>query len=316
ETVGEKLDDAVGKAKGKAQDKIRIANTAQFCTIYLVRFGNIARSGKIDIAGSGHYFIDGDPRLFRVLLNYFRTCKLSHNRNTFQIFEDYYHRLLLESEYYELYDIYQKLAEFYDTIVGIQSTPIHMPQIDHYVVIDALTFLDLTILYYICSLFLIYHHKIWHPLKKSHGLIDLSPPREYPHFTQRLKQKQIREYQEAQIEGENARLRNNIMHVVQAGGYIDSKNDYVKKSLNADKRKRVQAGYHQENVRLVQKLHSTQSQYPTVKFESEWEKQQRVKQRISRYPQGRKQLKEPKAKILQIRESIVNVVPTDSNENT
>ncbi|CAF1144548.1 unnamed protein product, partial [Didymodactylos carnosus] len=125
-----------------------------------------------------------------------------------------------------------------------------------------------------------------------------------------------REYQDALIEGENTRLRNSIMHVIKMGGYVDSRNDYIRRSLNSDKRKRIQAEHHQANVRLVQKLHSTQTLYPTIKFESDWKKQQRFKQRICRYPQGWEQFKEPGIKTPRTRTSSVSLAPIGPSKRT
>ncbi|CAF1124122.1 unnamed protein product [Rotaria sordida] len=122
-------------------------------------------------------------------------------------------------------------------------------------------------------------------IKKAQGLLDQSSPPSRPHCYERARQKQIKEYELAMIERENARLRTRML---QNGAFVNTHNSYSTHSLNTEKRHRDEVEHKNEVERLQKQINNVRTNYSIREYQNDFAKQQDFKRRISRFPPNNK----------------------------
>ncbi|CAF1012356.1 unnamed protein product [Adineta steineri] len=118
-------------------------------------------------------------------------------------------------------------------------------------------------------------------LQNIHSLLDHSSPTPRPHLTQRVRQKQNREYELEIIHNENDRLRTRM---IRNGAFTNTHNNYVARSLNIKERNREESQHKNTYERLQKQIHHVKSTYSIRKSQNDYAKQQDFKRQITRFP--------------------------------
>ncbi|XP_051566250.1 sperm axonemal maintenance protein CFAP97D1 [Myxocyprinus asiaticus] len=121
-------------------------------------------------------------------------------------------------------------------------------------------------------------------VKSAKPTINATSPKTYDHLLVKLKKQQLEEERVSRIKRENHMLLDKMSHIMQTVGGVDSKNDYVKKSLNRDKRQLELLQITKENQRILQRLSSCRPHYSIQVWHEQWFKNLELIDSIGRYP--------------------------------
>ncbi|XP_007906284.1 uncharacterized protein LOC103188198 isoform X2 [Callorhinchus milii] len=100
----------------------------------------------------------------------------------------------------------------------------------------------------------------------------------------------------AQITRDNQILSSKLADIVNSKGTVQNWNSYSCKSLNVEKRQREQARISQENQATLQRIVACESEYSQARLRGEWERVQRLRSDIGRYPRRPQAQQESKKK--------------------
>ncbi|XP_061898611.1 sperm axonemal maintenance protein CFAP97D1 isoform X2 [Entelurus aequoreus] len=144
-----------------------------------------------------------------------------------------------------------------------------------------------------------------HRTKVSFALpvVDTKGTSKPVHMQRNLKKQQLQDERRATIERDNLLLASSLARIEASRGLLDHKNQYQPMSLNADKRRAELLLVSRQNLNIYQRITARQSEYRRQLWMSDWEKAEKRRVNISRYPQGPKQKSNRKLKFAGVEEN-------------
>ncbi|XP_051236865.1 uncharacterized protein si:ch211-284k5.2 [Dicentrarchus labrax] len=127
-----------------------------------------------------------------------------------------------------------------------------------------------------------------HRRKVSSALpvVDNKGMRTPAHVQLKLKKLQLQDERLSIIDRDNRLLASRLADIVCSKGVVDHRNQYHLRSLNADRRREELLLVSRQNQAIYQRITSRQSEYRRQLWLDDWEKAERRRDDISRYPRG------------------------------
>uniref|UniRef100_A0A3Q1I8V4 Uncharacterized protein n=1 Tax=Anabas testudineus TaxID=64144 RepID=A0A3Q1I8V4_ANATE len=127
-----------------------------------------------------------------------------------------------------------------------------------------------------------------HRRKVSFALpvVDTKGTRTPAHIQLKLKKLQLHDERLSVIDRDNRLLASRLAEIVGSKGLVDHQNQYHLRSLNADKRREELLLISHQNQAIYQRIVSRQSEYRRPLWLDDWERAERVRDGISKYPRG------------------------------
>uniref|UniRef100_A0A3Q3JTK8 Uncharacterized protein n=1 Tax=Monopterus albus TaxID=43700 RepID=A0A3Q3JTK8_MONAL len=117
-------------------------------------------------------------------------------------------------------------------------------------------------------------------------VVDTKGMRTPAHIQLKLKKLQLQDEQLSTINRNNRLLASKLADIVCSKGLVDHWNQYYLKSLNADKRREELLLVSRQNQGIYQRITSRQSEYRRQLWLEDWQRAERWRDNISRYPRG------------------------------
>ncbi|XP_051898649.1 uncharacterized protein CFAP97D2 [Pristis pectinata] len=125
-------------------------------------------------------------------------------------------------------------------------------------------------------------------VEKVTAVVDTKGPWTPAHIQVKLKKLQLQEERLAAITRDNQILSCKLADIMRSNGTVENWNNYVSKSLNAEKRHRRFMQITRENQAILHRITHCESEYKQSRLNEEWETVKRVQNDIARYPRGMK----------------------------
>ncbi|XP_070686487.1 sperm axonemal maintenance protein CFAP97D1 [Pempheris klunzingeri] len=127
-----------------------------------------------------------------------------------------------------------------------------------------------------------------HRRKVSSALpaVDTKGSRTPAHVQLKLKKLQLQDERLSVIDRDNRLLASKLADIVSSKGLVDHRNHTNRLSLNADKRREELLLVSRQNQAIYQRITSRQSEYRRQLWLDDWERAERRRNDISRYPLG------------------------------
>ncbi|XP_016086263.1 uncharacterized protein [Sinocyclocheilus grahami] len=106
------------------------------------------------------------------------------------------------------------------------------------------------------------------------------------HIQQKLKKIQVQDERMFTIERDNHLLASELAAISRSKGRVDHRNIYPECSLNAEKRREELLQVTHENQAIYKRITTQKSDYRRDLWEEDWEKVERRRDDIARYPRG------------------------------
>ncbi|XP_072529499.1 sperm axonemal maintenance protein CFAP97D1 [Salminus brasiliensis] len=106
------------------------------------------------------------------------------------------------------------------------------------------------------------------------------------HVQLKLKKVQVQDERQAIIDRDNQLLVSRLAGIERSKGLIDHRNEYPERSLNAERRRGQLQQVTRENLAIYQRITERESEYRRGLWEDDWEKVERRRDDIARYPRG------------------------------
>ncbi|TWW75460.1 hypothetical protein D4764_13G0001220 [Takifugu flavidus] len=116
--------------------------------------------------------------------------------------------------------------------------------------------------------------------------VDNKGTRTPTHIQLKLKKLQLQDERLSTIDRDNRLLASKLAHIVHSKGLLDHQNEYHLRSLNADKRRAEHLLVGHQNQGIYQRIISRQSDYRRQLWLDDWERAERLRDNITRYPRG------------------------------
>ncbi|KAI1904395.1 hypothetical protein AGOR_G00005200 [Albula goreensis] len=123
-------------------------------------------------------------------------------------------------------------------------------------------------------------------VKTSQPMVDTKGIRTPAHIQLKLKKLQAEEDKLAIIERDNHLLSSKLADIMRSKGLVDHRNDYPERSLNSEKRREELLQVTRQNQAILQRITARKSEYQRRAWEEDWEKAERRRDDIARYPRG------------------------------
>ncbi|XP_055518610.1 uncharacterized protein si:ch211-284k5.2 isoform X1 [Leucoraja erinacea] len=117
------------------------------------------------------------------------------------------------------------------------------------------------------------------------------------HIQVKLKKVQLQEDRLAIIARDNQILSFKLVDIMRSNGTVENWNNYICKSLNAEKRHRQSMQITQENQAIFHRITQCKSQYKSSRLNEEWERVKRVQNDIAHFPRGTKAEQKTRKKV-------------------
>ncbi|CAJ1055856.1 uncharacterized protein CFAP97D2-like [Xyrichtys novacula] len=117
-------------------------------------------------------------------------------------------------------------------------------------------------------------------------LVDTKGMKTPAHVQLKLKKLQLQDERLSIIHRDNRLLASRLASIVRSQGLVDHRNQYHLKSLNADKRREELMLVGHQNQAIYQRITARQSEYRRQLWLDDWERAERRRDDISRYPRG------------------------------
>ncbi|XP_066497527.1 sperm axonemal maintenance protein CFAP97D1 [Hoplias malabaricus] len=121
-------------------------------------------------------------------------------------------------------------------------------------------------------------------VQSAKSTLNTTPPLVYGHLLTKKKKQKLEEERLSTIQRENNMLLDKISHIMKTTGRIDCRNDYVKKSLYADKREKDLLQIVKENQLIIQRLSQCAPQYSVKLWREQWLENLHLMEQIGRFP--------------------------------
>ncbi|KAI4883876.1 hypothetical protein NFI96_025742, partial [Prochilodus magdalenae] len=125
-----------------------------------------------------------------------------------------------------------------------------------------------------------------HEVKEAKPIVDTKGIRTPTHVQTKLKKAQVQEERQAIIDRDNQMLASRLAGIEHSKGLIDHRNEYSERSLNAERRREKLTQVTRENLAIYQRITARESEYRREVWEEDWEKVERRRDDIARYPRG------------------------------
>ncbi|KAI3371129.1 hypothetical protein L3Q82_023528, partial [Scortum barcoo] len=127
-----------------------------------------------------------------------------------------------------------------------------------------------------------------HRRKVSSALpvVDNKGTRTPAHVQLKLKKLQLQDERLSIIDRDNRLLASRLADIVCSKGLVDHRNRYHLRSLNADRRREELLLVGRQNQAIYQRITFRQSEYRRQLWMDDWERAERRRDDISRYPRG------------------------------
>ncbi|RXM94279.1 hypothetical protein EOD39_18161 [Acipenser ruthenus] len=102
----------------------------------------------------------------------------------------------------------------------------------------------------------------------------------FPH----LSVNQLEEERLATIERDNHILSSKLSDIMRSKGLVDHRNSYPERSLNAEKRRQQLQEVNRVNQGILERITIQESEYRRQRWEEDWERAERCRDDIARYP--------------------------------
>ncbi|KAL6474480.1 hypothetical protein MHYP_G00180410 [Metynnis hypsauchen] len=123
-------------------------------------------------------------------------------------------------------------------------------------------------------------------VKEAKPIVDTKGIRTPTHVQLKLKKTQVQEERQAIIDRDNQLLVSRLAGIERSKGLVDHRNEYPGRSLNAERRREELAQVTRENLAIYQRITARESEYRREVWEEDWEKTERRRDDIARYPRG------------------------------
>ncbi|KAM7415253.1 hypothetical protein PAMA_019868 [Pampus argenteus] len=117
-------------------------------------------------------------------------------------------------------------------------------------------------------------------------VVDTKGMRTPAHVQLKLKKMQLQDERLSIIDRDNRLLASKLADIVCSKGLVDHRNQYQLRSLNVDKRREELLLVSRQNQAIYQRITSRQSEYRRQLWLDDWERAERRRGDISRYPPG------------------------------
>ncbi|XP_015199007.1 sperm axonemal maintenance protein CFAP97D1 [Lepisosteus oculatus] len=117
-------------------------------------------------------------------------------------------------------------------------------------------------------------------------VVDTKGPTTPAHLQVKLKKLQLEEERLATIERDNQILSSKLSDIMRSKGWVDHRNNFTERSLNAEKRRLELLQVTQENRALLERITARKSESWRQRWEEDWERTERLRDDIARYPRG------------------------------
>ncbi|XP_049929816.1 uncharacterized protein CFAP97D2 [Epinephelus moara] len=117
-------------------------------------------------------------------------------------------------------------------------------------------------------------------------VVDNKGMRTPAHVHLKLKKLQLQDERLSIIDRDNRLLASKLANIVCSKGLVDHHNQYHLRSLNAEKRREELLQVSRQNQAIYQRITSRQSEHRRQLWLDDWERAERRRNDISRYPQG------------------------------
>ncbi|XP_023652719.2 sperm axonemal maintenance protein CFAP97D1 isoform X1 [Paramormyrops kingsleyae] len=129
-------------------------------------------------------------------------------------------------------------------------------------------------------------------------VVDTKGIRTPAHMALKLKKRQLEQERLTIIERDNQLLSSKLADIMCSKGYVDDRNDYPERSLNAARRMEQMRLVTHQNQAILQRIRSQQSEYRRRNWEEHWEQAECRRDDIARYPRGLTNQQRPRRKVL------------------
>lgn len=123
-------------------------------------------------------------------------------------------------------------------------------------------------------------------VKEASPVVDTKGIQTPAHVQHKLKKVQMQEERLSIIERDNRLLSSRLNIISRSKGIVDHWNHSSRCSLNAEKRRENLLQVTNENLAIYQRITTQKSDYRRELWESDWEKVERRRDDIARYPRG------------------------------
>ncbi|KAF3706041.1 putative protein C17orf105 -like protein [Channa argus] len=117
-------------------------------------------------------------------------------------------------------------------------------------------------------------------------VVDTKGVRTPAHIQLKLKKLQLHHERLSAIDRDNRRLTSKVADIFGSKGLVDHQNQYHLRSLNADRRREELLSISRQNQAIYHRITSRQSEYRHQLWLDDWERAERWREDISRYPRG------------------------------
>ncbi|GAA6229545.1 uncharacterized protein CFAP97D2-like, partial [Lates japonicus] len=117
-------------------------------------------------------------------------------------------------------------------------------------------------------------------------VVDNKGARTPAHVQLKLKKLQLQDERLSIIDRDNRLLASRLANIVCSRGLVDHHNQYHLRSLNADRRREELLLVGRQNQAIYQRIVSRQSEYRRQLWLDDWQRAERRRDDISRYPRG------------------------------
>lgn len=129
-----------------------------------------------------------------------------------------------------------------------------------------------------------YYNEHRRKVRDAAPMVDTKAPPTYMHLHLKLKKLQLEEERLATIERDNRILLEKMSYIMRTRGRVDNRNNYEYKSLNREKRQRELLRVTKENQAILYRINMRKPEYSHIRWQEEWEENQRFMDNISHYP--------------------------------
>ncbi|KAL1248063.1 hypothetical protein QQF64_023439 [Cirrhinus molitorella] len=123
-------------------------------------------------------------------------------------------------------------------------------------------------------------------VREAKPVVETKGIRTPAHIKHNLKKVQAQEERKSIIDRDNQLLASRLAEISRSSGHVDHRNHYPECSLNAKKRREKLLQVTHENQAIYQRITTQKSDYRRELWEDEWEKVERRRSDIARYPRG------------------------------
>ncbi|XP_029908683.1 uncharacterized protein CFAP97D2 [Myripristis murdjan] len=129
-------------------------------------------------------------------------------------------------------------------------------------------------------------------------IVDTRGMKTPAHVQLKLKKLQLQDERLSIIDRDNRFLASKLAEIARSPGLVDHRNPYQQRSLNSDKRREEFLLVSRQNQAIFQRITARQSDYRHQLWLDDWERTERRRNDIARFPRGlpRKQKSERKVK--------------------